>query len=228
MSNNGWIKLHRKLLKNPLVKKPNYVWLWIVLLLKANHKDTKIMWNGEVLIIKEGQILTGRKELSQLTGIPETTIERALTYIEKNGHQIEQQKTTKFRLITIINWKEYQKEDSTSDNKRTTNGQQTDTYKNDKNEKNEKNIIIAGKPAIDKSILLNKFNFPLKENFNKQWQDEAINAVSILNCSEVKKSSIFKCFKDNVYKARIALSDCKELGKLNELYFLKVYNELIK
>ena len=118
---NGWIKLHRKILENPIANKPNYFTFWITLLLKANHNDNKIMRNGEVLIIKEGQILTGRKELDEQTGIPETTIERALSYFEKNGHQIEQQKTTKFRLITVLNWKEYQKVDITSDNKRTTN-----------------------------------------------------------------------------------------------------------
>lgn len=134
---NGWIKLHRRLLDNPISKKPNYAWLWVYLLLKANHKENKIMWNGETIIIKEGQILTGRKELSKETGIPETTIERALNHFEKNGHQIGQQKTTKYRVITVLNWKTYQQ----ADNKRTTNGQQTDTNKNVKNDNNVKNDI---------------------------------------------------------------------------------------
>ncbi|MDE2104799.1 MAG: hypothetical protein KGL39_46610 [Patescibacteria group bacterium] len=134
---NGWIKLHRKLLLNPISKNPTYSWLWILLLLKAHHKEDKIMWNGGVLIVKEGQIVTGRKQLSEDSGIPETTIERILKYLE-NGQQIEQQKTTKFRLITIVNWKEYQLTDNTLDNKRTTNGQQTDTVKNDNKDKKDK------------------------------------------------------------------------------------------
>lgn len=128
---NGWIKLHRKLLENPISKKPVWAWLWIVLLLKANHEDKKMIWNGDVVVIKEGQLVTGRLQLSKATGIPQTTIERILDYLE-NGHQIEQQKTTKYRLITIVNWKEHQERTA----KRTTNGQQTDTNKNDKNDKN--------------------------------------------------------------------------------------------
>jgi hypothetical protein len=138
--NLGYIKLHRKLLDNPYSHKPNFMALWVTLLLLANHKENKFMWNGKVLIIKEGQFITGRKELSKQTGIPATTIERILETLE-NGHQIGQQKTTKYRLITIVNWTEHQNLDSKVDNKRTTNGQQTDTNNIGKNEKNERNTI---------------------------------------------------------------------------------------
>ena len=65
---------------------------------------------------------------------------------------------------------------------------------------------------------------PLKENL--KWQMEALEAIKLLNAT--KKSSIFKCFKLDNQKSIIALNDCRELGKLNELYFLKVYNELKK
>jgi len=93
------------------------------------------MWNDRLVLVKEGQMITGRKELSEATGISEASIERILTTLE-NGQQIEQQKTTKYRLITIVNWKDYQDSDSKVDNRRTTNGQQTDTNKNVNNEKN--------------------------------------------------------------------------------------------
>jgi len=145
---NGWVKLHRKLLENPIANKPNYGWLWITLLLLANHKENRIMWNKEIIIIKEGQLLTGRKELAKQTGIPATTIERILKTLE-NGHQIEQQKTSKFRIITIVNWKEYQKADSKVYNKRTTNGQQTDTNKKNKN---DKNLVAKATSELDSQI----------------------------------------------------------------------------
>lgn len=133
----GYVKLHRKILDNPITEKPVWAWLWVVLLLKANHQETKMIWNNNLIVIKEGQFITGRKELSKETKIPETTIERILEFLEKTG-QIGQQKTTKYRLITIINWKDYQH----SDNKRTTNGQQMDTNKNDKNDKNNIELPI--------------------------------------------------------------------------------------
>lgn len=58
------------------------------------------------------------------------------------------------------------------------------------------------------------------------WQDEANNATKYFDDGENKRSSIFKCFKDNQQKARIAFSDCKELNKKSAFYFLKVYNAI--
>jgi len=148
----GWIKLHRKILENPIIQKPNYLALWIILLLKANHQDKKFMWNGNIILVKEGQMITGRKELSRETSIPESTIEDILKFLERQ-HQIQQQKTTKYRIITIVNWVKHQDKNSKSDNKATTKQQQTDTNKNEKNEKN--NIVASDTP------------FSLKEEIKK-------------------------------------------------------------
>lgn len=116
---HGWIKLHRKLLSNPISDKPTWSWLWVVLLLKANHAPTKFIWNGRNITVNEGQFITGRKELSKVSGIHESSVQRILEYLEIE-HQIEQQKTTKYRLITILNWKDYQSLDIKANNKRTT------------------------------------------------------------------------------------------------------------
>lgn len=60
------------------------------------------------------------------------------------------------------------------------------------------------------------------------WQDEASKAVEYFKDGKSKTGSIFKSFRDNNKMAKIALSDCKELNKPFALYFLKVYNELVK
>ena len=176
MEQQGWIKLHRKILENPISKKPTYAWLWVYLLLKANHKEERFIWNNTETTIKEGQLLTGRKNLSLETGIPETTIERALEYFEKNGHQIRQQKTTKFRIITILNWSIYQQENIKTDNKRTTNGQQTDTNKNDKNEENDKkresvplSTLFEQKIKIPETHINYQLLITEKEKFLDYW-----------------------------------------------------------
>lgn len=122
------------------------------MLLNANHKKKEFMFNNNIVVIKEGQILTGREQLSADTGISESTIERILKMLE-NEHQIEQQKTTKYRIITILNWREYQsgghQNGQPLDNKRTTSGQQADTNKNDKNGKNvnNDNNVIPPEPS---------------------------------------------------------------------------------
>ncbi len=132
--------LHRQLLDNPIVCKPNYCHLWVVLLLKAAHKGTDFIWNNKKQRLQPGQLMTGRGKLAEQTGIPESTVERILTYFESE-HQIGQQKTRKFRIITIKNWEKYQvhqKSGQQTNNKWTTDGQQMDTYNKVKNVNNVK------------------------------------------------------------------------------------------
>lgn len=187
---NGWVKLHRKILENPIVRKPNYLALWVVLLLKANHKDNKMIWNNDILIIKEGQLLTGRKELSKETGIPEGTLEGILTAMEKNQHLIQQQKTTKYRIITILNWKNYQHSDNTSDNKPTTNQQQTDTNKNDNKDKNEKTINTTEPSSEEIGILIKSFEGinPNAKNFyaRNPQRKACVQLINLIGFERIK------------------------------------------
>jgi len=138
--NNGWVKLHRKMFDKGYYKKSTYIHLWVHILMKANHKEKEFFWNGENKTIKRGQFITGRKKLHIETGISESTIERILKMFEK-VQQIEQQATTKFRLITVKNYGDYQGGEQQADSKRTASGQQADTNKNDKNDKNEKKCL---------------------------------------------------------------------------------------
>jgi len=101
-----------------------------------------------------------------------------------------------------------------------------------------KDIYIADKSANEKlsenkpnklNDLYKQFGLPEKvRTAPNKWQDEAATAIKYFQDIQGKESSVFKCFKDNEQKARIALSDCKELGKNSVYYFLKVYNELKK
>lgn len=127
--NNGFINIHRKILDNPISKKPHWAWLWIYLLLRANWDDTSIIWNGELRKISKGSFVTGRNSLSKQTGIPASTIEDILKYLETQ-QQIRQEKNNKYRVITIVNWERYQKSDSKSNNKATTKQQLADTDNN--------------------------------------------------------------------------------------------------
>lgn len=122
---SGWIKLHRKLLEKGYYRNSQYVHLWVHLLLLANHKPHEYMHDGKILILKEGQLITGRKALSEATGISQTTIERILDLFESE-HQIGQQKTSKYRVITVLNWKDHQERTG----ERTSGGHLADTYKN--------------------------------------------------------------------------------------------------
>lgn len=158
----GYIKLFRSLKNKGWFKKSDYVHLWIYILIQATHKQTEFFFNGENMILRPGQFVTGRKIINSDTGINESKIERILTFFEKNEQQIEQLKTNRNRLITVVSWEQYQQVEQQIEqpvnNKRTTSEQPVNTYKNDNNynnEKNEKNnnILLS---QVDESTLDHK------------------------------------------------------------------------
>lgn len=105
----GWVKIWRKLKDNPRFRDPYYAALWLHLLILATHKEIDGIFGYERITLKPGQLITGRKSLSFQTGINEYTIERLLK-VMKSEQQIAQQSSSKNRLITVLNWDQYQKE----------------------------------------------------------------------------------------------------------------------
>ncbi len=160
-------------------KKSEYIHLWIHLLLKANHKGTKVIFCGKEMVINPGQFLTGRKKLSEETGIKQGTVENILKLLEIE-QQIEQQKYNLFRLITILNYYQYQNIDNNIDNKLTTNCQQNDTNNkdnNDKKEEKERDTIVSPKKSLPElfSEVEKKFTADellLKNDFLDYWTEK--------------------------------------------------------
>ena len=157
----GYVKVYRSLCEKGYYHKSEYVHLWLHLLMRATYTAREFMFNGELFHLNPGQLLTGRHELSADTGICESTVERILKVFE-NGQQIEQQKTNRFRLITITNWGEYQQSEQQNgqqtDNTRTTDGQQTDTYNKDKKDNKEKKWKEYYDPSIPFSEIIEDLN----------------------------------------------------------------------
>jgi len=135
MREQGWISLHRKILDNPLFKDPQALTLWVYLLLRANHSDTKALVGNKAIPVKRGEFITGRKSLATSTGINESKIQRLLKLFE-NEHQIKQQTFTKYRLISIANYSQYQDKEQRKNSKRTANEQQVNTDNNGNNGNN--------------------------------------------------------------------------------------------
>lgn len=138
MNAEGWIKLHRKLLDNPVtMKDTDHLAVWIYLLLNASHNEHPALFKGEKIMLKPGQLITGRKSIALALHIDESKVERILKSL-KSEQQIEQQTSSKNRLISITNWEFYQQSEQQVNNKRTTSEQQVNTNKNIKNDKNER------------------------------------------------------------------------------------------
>ncbi len=140
---SGWIKFHRQIIEKSWFSKSNYVHVWCYLLIKASFSDKEYLWNGESIKLKPGQFVTGRKQISKDLGIPETTVERILTFFQDKEKQIGQQKTSTSRLISILNYAEYQDRGQQTDSKRTASGQRADTNKEGKEREEGKEISYA-------------------------------------------------------------------------------------
>ncbi len=109
MTENGWIKLHRKVLENPVVcHDAEYFAVWVYLLLNASHEKYSTWFNGKRKELDAGQLVTGRQKIAHELKMNEHKVDRALKLFE-NEQQIEQQCTSHGRLISITNWEQYQK-----------------------------------------------------------------------------------------------------------------------
>ena len=150
----GWIKLHRKTLDNPIITKDSdYLAVWIYLLLNATHQEYDTLFKGKRITLQKGQLITGTISISQKLKINKDKVQRILKSFE-NDKQITQQTSNKNRLISILNWDKYQEFDKQNDkqviNKCETDDKQLITNKNVKNIKNDKNVTTTvGDSCVD-------------------------------------------------------------------------------
>ena len=144
--NLGYVKLYRKVTSSFVWANPNMLKLWLLCLVKASHKESRFVFNGQEVYVSSGQFVTGRaiieKEFNE--GVPRDqqivgrTLWRWLKKFEKE-EMLSIKSTTKYSVISIKNWDEYQSSDQQVSSGRPSTVHQVSTYKNDKNEKNEKN-----------------------------------------------------------------------------------------
>jgi len=183
---NGWIKLHRKTLDNPIVMKDtDYLAVWMWLLLNATHSDHDTIYEGERITLKAGQFITGRKIISKELKINESKIQRILKTFEIE-QQIEQQTNPRCRLISILRWTDYQLDEQQSEqqvnNKRTLNNKTKNNKKDIYAQEFEKLWLlvpkkVSKKKAYQKYILAVKkkdhdeIYTAFKNQVNNNWKD---------------------------------------------------------
>lgn len=148
--NTGYIKLYRKVTNSFVWTNANMFKLWSLCLMKASHKESRFIFNGQEIAVSSGQFVTGRavieKEFNE--GVPRDqqivgrTLWRWLKKFE-NEQMLSISSTPKYSVITINNWDDYQVNDQQVSNNRPTSVQQLSTYKNEKNDKNEKNVVVV-------------------------------------------------------------------------------------
>ena len=148
--NEGYIMLHRAIKDWRYKNKPNFVALWIEILIEANWKKKR--WQDVEL--NEGEFITSRQHLSQNTGLTEMQVRSILNKL--NGEEITIKTTNKFTQIKVNKWLDYQCCDDENNqdfnqqitNKQPTNNQQITTTNKDNKEIKIINTIYSV-PSIE-------------------------------------------------------------------------------
>jgi len=156
-----WVKNYREIEDWEWYKTENMAHIWQHIIRKANHEDK--FWQGK--LVKRGQFITGRVELSRQTGISEQQIRTCLNRL-KSTNEITIEATNKFTIITICKYDEYQcqngeiQDESTSTltsrstshptNNQPAINQQSTTNKNIRIKERDSNIDITWKTDFEK------------------------------------------------------------------------------
>lgn len=164
---NGWIKLHRKITEWEWYKDLATSKLFIHLVIMANHEDKS--WQG--VEVKRGQLITGRKALSEETGLSEQQIRTSLTKL-KSTSEITINSTNKYTTVTVCEYETYQlinndinQQVNQQPNQQSTNNQpQTRIIRN----KEDKNITPL--PPLEGGVCISPKNF-YTEDFETFWKE---------------------------------------------------------
>ena len=151
VAEKGWIKTYRQIqdcwiwkVDEPFDRRS----AWLDLLLSANHKDVKLLFNGNLIDVKRGQLITSVRNLANKWQWSKDRVLKFLRVLE-NDTMIERDSDNHRTLITIVNYGIYQdKQDTENTEESTQTSTQTSTQNGhtlatNKNDKNDKNIYMS-------------------------------------------------------------------------------------
>jgi hypothetical protein len=158
----GWIKLYRQSFESAVFQNEKLWKVWCYCLLRANHKATKILWNGKEVKLEAGQFITGRFEGAKDCHMKPSTFWYWMRRL-KEMKNVDITSDNKSSIVTVINWNRFQineadlqsgqeQSDSVLDTNLTATPQRLDTDKNEKNQRMKEEISrrnTSGIPQID-------------------------------------------------------------------------------
>lgn len=160
----GWISIDRSIQNHWLFKEKktfSKFEAWIYLLMEANHSKAKVPIGNQIVTVERGQRLTSILTLSDLFNWSRFKVKTFLDLLESDG-MLEVKTTSKYTLITIVNYDFYQSEQGRNQHQNdikptskqhqsninpTSKQHQTNTNNNDNKDNNEKNVNNEKKKA---------------------------------------------------------------------------------
>lgn len=113
---NGFVKIHRKLVRWGWYQDNVVKGVFLHLLLTASYKETE--WMGRT--IHKGQVVVGTQSMAAELGFTRQQIRTAISKL-RSTNEITTESTNKYTIVTLINWEEYQLADEFPTSKTTSN-----------------------------------------------------------------------------------------------------------
>lgn len=226
----GWISLNRQITDNWIWKDKPYAkgQAWIDILLRVNHKANKVPIGNSIIEVNEGETIWSIEDMANRWGWSRKKVSNFLNILETES-QIVQKRTSKYTLVTVVNWGLYQ----TKEQQKNINGTSKEHQKNTNNNDNKENNEIINKKPLSKKfdddseeIGIAKYLFLNIQNINpnaKQpnYQTWAKHADYMLRVDKRSKKDIKTVIdfatKDSFWQSNI-LSTKKLRDKFDTLY----------
>lgn len=143
MTDGGWIKVYRKIRQSFVWTDANQLKLWLLILMKASHEGNRFLFNGQQVDVSSGQFVTGRDAIASEFNAGAKPVQRVsgrqlwrwIKLFEKE-QMLSIKSNTKYSVITVISWGEYQEDDQRLSITSPSSVHQVSTIKNAKNAKN--------------------------------------------------------------------------------------------
>ena len=121
----GWISVYRSIQDHWLWQEKPFSkgQAWLDLLLSANHQDSKIMFDSNLVEVKKGQFITSIRKLCERWGWSNSKLKKFLEILQNDG-MIFYKSDSKKTIINIVNYSVYQ---DVKDTKNDTEAFQRDT-----------------------------------------------------------------------------------------------------
>lgn len=187
--NKSKISLNRQILNWEWYTDINTAHLFIHCLLRANWIDV----NYRGIIIKRGQFLTSYEKLSVETGLTKQQIRTSIKRL-LSTHEITQETTAHYSIITVKKYDEYQENFANSTRRITHSQHAPNTHLTTNNNKNNKNNNINTISTIQEN---ENFNF-YGEYKNVFLSNERKKELEVLFASKKGLNKLIESLSENI------------------------------
>lgn len=189
----GYVKLWRKSIDAGWLQNPKLWTFWSWCLMKASHKEHKVIIGNQEITLKPGQFIFGRNQAAKELKMNPSQIYRLSMFL-KNSQNLDIKANNKFSVFSIMNWTIYQSGESENEhqNEHQTNIKRTQTrmLKNGKKSPGEisnqisflgqrysKELLDRGFRALASTRKGNKISESVKLSILQKWNKYPVSQV---------------------------------------------------